>query len=1017
MTKTTTDFAELLHGAVHHAIHFLPAQGSLKAFVHHNTLHAFEHLSFFDALREASTVLNAECLLSESEFRQELRSEGITWEEVDAVLRETLGADAEKAIGNLGCRFQLQSAMLRHQVHFAEASELRWLIQESASANQFRDDVDDSVRGAVVAQTRRRFIGEHQPIHAGAPVINPSLAAALNQSPVGVRRTWGEPEWEAFTLRLLWLACLGGTQVAEKQPSSGPRVCRLRDRLLDQFGEDIDLGTNDIMIRFTSSFLDQGFAQRSLPGRSEGYYQAFLAHYKTAWLPPHFQLVGLSQELTRLLKSNQSSWASISESLQLLKLDLDEIEPFLTATLLALPGWGGMLHQVETRSDRVAVGIPAGAVVDFLAVRLVLERVAGNRVLRETGTSEELGGWYSKHRSHRPESKSLQRETAFSLYQVAQLRGWLPETLLRLTNDGWSELLGEIQNFGSFQRRCLFQLVIERSYRDRVLCGIKDLHQRKQVASPTVIPIGRPCYQFICCIDDREESLRRYLEQVEPNCVTFGYAGFFAVPMYYKGVGDAHYAPLCPIVIQPQHHVREIVNSTDKDKHDNQKRWRQRFAANVHWVHNNSRSFVGGMGLAFFGMLSTLPLVARVLFPHATSRLRRRASSLLAFPQSTDLTLRRNESPSPNETEVLGFTLPEMVAAVERLMRDIGMMTVFSRLVVVCGHGSASLNNPHESAYNCGACGGGRGGPNARAFCQMANDPQVRAELRQRGLVDIPHDTHFLAVFHNTCDDEFQFFDLAQVPESHAGDLRKFRADLEVAQCANAHERCRRFASAPETLSPRAALKHVQERAEDLSQTRPEYNHATNAACFVGRRSRTRGLFLDRRVFLASYDPTQDDSDRQILKRILAAVVPVCGGINLEYFFSRVDTDRFGCGSKLPHNVTSLLGVMDGAASDLRTGLSEQMVEIHQPIRLLFVIECEPDSLLRVINANPQTAQMVGNGWVNLAALSPETDEMHIFNNGVFEPFRGALGTTPLTSSSSAWYTGYHEHLEPAILE
>ena len=89
----------------------------------------------------------------------------------------------------------------------------------------------------------------------------------------------------------------------------------------------------------------------------------------------------------------------------------------------------------------------------------------------------------------------------------------------------------------------------------------------------------------------------------------------------------------------------------------------------------------------------------------------------------------------------------------------------------------------------------------------------------------------------------------------------------------------------------------------------------------------------DIRQFLPSPVPIA------VLTRILQAAVPVCAGISLEYYFSYVDNTGWGCGTKLPHNITSLLGVMDGAASDLRTGLPWQMVEIHEPVRLLFVIE------------------------------------------------------------------------------
>src|SRR5437763_12110274 len=105
----------------------------------------------------------------------------------------------------------------------------------------------------------------------------------------------------------------------------------------------------------------------------------------------------------------------------------------------------------------------------------------------------------------------------------------------------------------------------------------------------------------------------------------------------------------------------------------------------------------------------------------------------------------------------------------------------------------------------------------------------------------------------------------------------------------------------------------------------------------------------------------------------MAAVVPVCAGISLEYYFAFVDNDRYGCGTKLPHNIAGLLGVMDGAASDLRTGLPWQMVEIHEPVRLLFVIETWPETMLRLLERNPDIDRLVRNDWVRLAVLDPDS--------------------------------------------
>src|SRR6185369_9394417 len=194
----------------------------------------------------------------------------------------------------------------------------------------------------------------------------------------------------------------------------------------------------------------------------------------------------------------------------------------------------------------------------------------------------------------------------------------------------------------------------------------------------------------------------------------------------------------------------------------------------------------------------------------------------------------------------------------------------------------------------------------------------------------------------------------------------------------------RRFESCPPGADPQHALRHVEERSEHLAEPRPEYGHCTNAVCVVGRRGLTRGLFLDRRAFLVSYDANQDTDD-QSLAALMAAVVPVCAGISLEYYFSFVDNDRYGCGTKLPHNVTGLLGVMDGHASDLRTGLPWQMVEIHEPVRMLFVVETEPERLMNVVKASPSTKRLVDNQWIRIATIDPDSGSVHTLRRGRFE--------------------------------
>ncbi|GIW99927.1 MAG: UPF0753 protein [Pirellulaceae bacterium] len=1027
---------ERLQHAIEHAAHLLPSQGPISVFVHHNTLHAFEDLPFQQAVLEGLRLYGCEPYLSEEEFRRLFEQGRLRVEDLQAVLMDDLGELGGIFVASFGTRYSLRLAMLQFPIKIAPDVELQWLIAETDALDRFRPEVEPAVRDHMVIETKHWVMRDLRANGNGTEVLARHLLDELCED-LGRHRveSWSEQQWESFFLRFLWRVCLHGVRsVQSSSPHEGaslstlpgtrspaPRESgasgfqRLRDGILSETGIDPDRLVNDVLIRFCAAYLDQGFADWDVPAREDGLLRSFATLYscRKAIAPPWMK--GLREEMQEVLDEGIDAWQLIQRNMDRLSVPAEAVDDFVLQSLLALRGWAGLMWQMETNAPWTPRPAPPGSLVEYLAVRLTLERYALQWMARQYFHERDLSALRERFaRTYRPSTPEhgTELQQAFTVFQLAQVRGWSPEDLVHLAPEQWRQLLQEINSFDGLERRRVFQLAYERKYRNEILDGIIN-HNRVEGDGPAAPRTpGRPAYQVVCCIDDREESFRRHLEEVDPECETFGAAGFYAVAMYYRGATEAHFRPLCPIVITPDHYVQEEPMFSAVDVSQRRSQRRQLLGRITHYLHSRSRTLLGGALTGVLGSLATFPLVARILAPRLTARMRELFGSFVN-PPATELRIERfTPEPGPDE-DAQGYTVEEMAQIVQRTLQDIGLVRDFSPLILFVGHGSSSMNNPHESAYNCGACSGGRGGPNARAFAAMANDPRVRRLVQQAG-IEIPEDVRFLGAYHNTCNDEVEYFDLDLLPRTHRALFRRMERSIHDARARNAHERCRRFESAPLDLGYAEALQHVEQRAEDLSQARPEYNHATDALCFVGRREWSRGLYLDRRAFLTSYDPGIDDEEATILTRILSAAIPVCAGINLEYYFSTVDNEGYGCGSKLPHNLAGLAGVMTGAGSDSRPGLSAQMVEIHEPMRILFVIETSPETMTRIMEKLPNIGRLVRNRWVQLALYDAQRNEIQLYGQDGFARYRPESHRLPQVASSVEWYRGWRDHLAPA---
>ena len=429
--------AELQH-LINHAVHYLPAQKPITTFVHHNTLHAFEHLPFAEAVLEGGKVFGARPYLPEELYRRHLRRGRIFQEDLSAVLMDDLGDHADTLVALLGTRYHLRLAMLPHPVQFGSDAELRWLLAETDTLKKFREDSPPEIRIAMIRETRHLVMRDFRnsdriPKNEVERRIKATLESLFKQFDASQIESWEDETWEAFCLNLLWRVCRAGVHgiPSPSRHPTHPTMTRHRDWLLEATGEDSDLLVHGLLIRFCAAFMDQGLSDWGLPRREEGFFAAFCAMYRQPGGPPTRWLRGLRAELERVQSENLSPLASIDESLNLLGVTHEKKELYIQRTLLALRGWAGMIWQTETQTDRVAHPCRPGSLVEFLAVRLILDRLALGQIARDRcgfrgPLRELLPTLCALHQN--PQVHTVDQQ-AFVVFQIAQLLGWKPMDL------------------------------------------------------------------------------------------------------------------------------------------------------------------------------------------------------------------------------------------------------------------------------------------------------------------------------------------------------------------------------------------------------------------------------------------------------------------------------------------------------------------------------------------------------------------------------------------------------------
>jgi hypothetical protein len=725
-------------------------------------------------------------------------------------------------------------------------------------------------------------------------------------------------------------------------PAAGPRT--LAERCDALLGTAVAAAVDEQTAKWCAAYADEDAAGWTMPGRGRGLYAAWR---DLAGRGPALRRTALPGVRARLDALPERADDAVLQALQALRVTDARRPAELRGQLVRLPGWASLALWAE---EQAVAGLD---LVELLAVRLTTEReLLAAAAAREVGGDAPLRDLLDRvaEAAEVEAARVVAAEAEAADVEAADAQAAAPEAAGERPAGLPPALLPAI----------IALEAMEGAYADRLLAAL----DRPAPASPA----GRPAAQAVFCIDARSEGLRRQLERQGPY-ETLGFAGFFAVAMRFRALGSPTTDAQAPVLLDPSHAVCEVPAAPGAERYLH---GRSGLAGAEHAFHAAKEGTGAPFALAELGGWAAGPLAAAKTFAAgAQARLRARAGAAAAPAPATHVDV--DAAMTPDEQLLLARTALGMM----------GLTSGFARVVLLCGHGATTENNPYAAALDCGACGGHEGAPNARAAAAILNRPAVRAGLAEAGVV-VPQDTWFVAGRHDTTTDAVAVLDRHLVPATHAADLDRLERDLAAAGTANAAERLRRLPGA----STDGGGAAVRRRSADWAQVRPEWGLARNAAFVVGPRAMTAGLDLGGRAFLHSYDH-RTDPDGSALETILTAPLVVAQWINAQYFFSTTDPDVLGAGDKVLHNVVGGIGVVQGAGGDLRIGLPRQAcfageAPYHEPLRLLAVVQAPLERIETLVERNAILRHFFDGGWVGLAARGAAGDPWRRWRDGGF---------------------------------
>ncbi|MEM9364364.1 MAG: DUF2309 domain-containing protein [Planctomycetota bacterium] len=710
------------------------------------------------------------------------------------------------------------------------------------------------------------------------------------------------------------------------------RGIRTVSQYIDQTSDfDWSKSVLDEISRHCGAYYDEGQSSWAYPWQHLPLYQAWR---EAAQVDRNFELLGVPGFRQHVSQLPHSPKAALVQLLQQLNVPEALWETFLLCQSFALPGWSAWAkYQVEQAESN---GRSSDDFIALLAIRLAYDVALASH----HGLSIDWASLGEDAVTHTSEQQAPGDDAYLRL------------TLLR---------------------------AIEIAQRDSVLAEMDTSH-----ASPSESS-ARPLAQMVFCIDVRSERFRRQLESVTTSVETMGFAGFFGIPLEFVPFGAEDGHSHVPALIQPSFQAHECLVDHDGHKDASRIEASKVKRGRIRTVRKLWKQFQTSAAGCFPFVEST------GLFNGFTLLRRSLAWTSSTKPCSDGIEAEDRSHLRPDLTRLAdqGLDTQAQVTMVESALTNLSLTDGFGRLVVFCGHGCQTENNPLEAGLDCGACGGHSGEPNARFAAMLLNAPEVREGLKERGM-EVPEDTWFIGAKHNTTTDEVTLHDVDLVPASHRDDIVQLRQSLATASSQTRRER-------QPTLDGEAQSSDSMRRARDWAEVRPEWGLAGNSLFIVAPRDVSKSINLNGRAFLHDYR-AENDPEGKVLEGIMTAPMVVTNWINLQYYASTVDQPHFGSGSKTVHNVVGGFGVLSGNAGDLQTGLPWQSLHDgtrfqHTPQRLQVVITAPRSRIESILERNEDVANLVHNGWLHLVAID-EAVPFRRTPQGTWEPLESHAAAT-----------------------